>query len=160
MPIPAPSDGGRSGVATSETFEESTLDRRASALAEGIVERVLGQMAAKYLDAITTRLVKDDAGQLLRVDTATGSPALNAEGVLFDMRTVFGGVPASHVKPISVGAATMEMNINGLGWMPCTATPLAEFKDVLVWSLRIRVTVAGTAQALIWVAAHQGRTQP
>lgn len=165
-PIEAPKDGGRSGVGKSETMEERramTADERL-ALVEGRLlntERILNALDQLLRDPMTSRLVRDNAHFVLRIPaTASTDPRIGAgtEGERFDLRTMFGGTPASHVKPIFLGGGALEMNINNAGWIPCTANQVGEFSDDTIWDLRIRVTTTTTSEALIWVGGHIGRT--
>lgn len=153
MPIPSPASGGRSGVAKIETPEDKapepfrfTLDEVGKALLG--LQRVEPMIRELLADPKNRFRVRENSHQLLRLDTNT-APVTDNQGVKLDVRTLFGGIPGSSLRVIGVGGAgsTMEININGEGWMPVVAG--TDFPNETINELQIRVTTPGAGIALV-----------
>lgn len=158
MPIPTPAYGGRSGVARIETPEDKapepfrfTLDEVGRALIG--LQRVEPLIREVLLDPKNRFRVRENSHQLLQIDT-NAAPASNNQGLKLDVRTLFGGIPGSSLRVIGVGGAgtTMQININGEGWMPVAAG--TDFPNETINELEIRVTTAGAGIALVRIGCR------
>jgi hypothetical protein len=159
MPVPTPANGGRSGVAKIETPGDPAPEPRIWSLDDvgkalfGL-QRVEPLIRELLLDPKNRFQVRENSHQLLRLDTDTGAPATNVQGMKIDVRTLFGGVPGSSLRVIGVGGATttLEININGEGWMPVAAG--TSFTQETLNELLIRVGTPGAGIALIRLGAR------
>lgn len=99
-------------------------------------------------------LVRENAASIVSRSTDTGSDLLQAEGARFDMPTIFGGCPANSVRVVAVGGGSLQVNINGQGWLPVAAGDV--YRDEVIWSLRVRVTTAAAGTAILRFGAYSG----
>lgn len=144
-PVPTPAQGGRSGVAKIEA-----PDDKAPPGVTAIMERI--EAFTKFvLNDLDRRLrVRDNSHLLFQVDTAN----TNAEGERIAVRSKFGGIPGSSLRVIGVGGAgaTLQININGEGWIPVVAG--ADFPNETINEVSVRATTPGAGLALIRVGCR------
>lgn len=142
--VPPASEGGRSGVAKSETRTDH-FEGRVSAL-----ERVIPEMEQVLRKLGGQQVVRENRGMPLVLNT-NAAPLTNAEGQGFDCTSLFGG-PGNSLAVFGVGGGTLEVNINGLGWFPVVRGDA--WRDLWITSVRVRVTTGAAGTARLWLGAY------
>lgn len=146
--VPVPKEGGRSGVAKSETLEEKPPVRDPFGRMEHAFQQLAktqAQLEKLLLDVKQRERVRENSHVVKTWDT-NAAPLTNSEGDKLDVATIFGGVPAHSLSVNSDGGGALQVNLNGCGWLDATTGDF--FDNETIYTLAVRVTAgsAGTAR--------------